>query len=179
MAHPAGTPSASRSLGPGVGDVPAAQAHLQVGTVLEGECGRQVPRPVLAPGVVSGPPHVGHRAGSSRNASFRAVLGYHRTPPCPVGIRHAFSCAAICDQERPSLRSPMTRSRTCSGTVRRRPILQSYPYGSRQWQGAFPLPTNTCLSRSGPVCCFCRAGRDDASEVGCCWLPRQGQELWT
>jgi hypothetical protein len=100
VAHPAGAPSASRFAQLPVGDVPAAPGSPPGGNGPRGRVRRQVPRPVLAEGVASGPPHVGHRAESSRNASFRAVLGYHRTPPCPVGIRHAFSCAAICDQER-------------------------------------------------------------------------------
>jgi hypothetical protein len=40
-------------------------------------------------------------------ASSRAVLAYQRAPPCPVGVRHAFSCSATRDQENPFfMRSP-------------------------------------------------------------------------
>jgi hypothetical protein len=139
MAHPAGTPSASRSLGPGVGDVPAVGGSSPGGAVLEGGSAVRSRARCFPQGWRADP----HTSGTGR--------GHRGTPasvPCSgTTARHpARSGCAMRSTERRSatrrgpLLSPMTRSRTRSGTVRRRPILQSYSYGSRQWQGAFPLP---------------------------------------
>jgi hypothetical protein len=81
-----------------VGGVSAPPGSHPGGDGPRGRVRPQVRRPACRRGGERDPPHVGHRTDSSRNASFRAVLGYHRTPPCSVGVRRAFSCAAICDQ---------------------------------------------------------------------------------
>jgi hypothetical protein len=127
---------------PGLGTCRRFRAHPQVGDGPRGRVRRQVPRPVLAEGVASGPPHVGHRTGSSPNASFRAVLGYHRTPPWPVGVRQLTD---LLGYRPPTSHTPTVVLRLEAG----RPIFPASPEMGFVGIASIRCP-NTCLSRSGP-----------------------------
>jgi hypothetical protein len=166
MAHPAGAASLSRSLGPGWGRGRPLRAHPKVGTVLEGSsavrssAGGCFPR--------------GWRCGPTRRAPSGVVAERQlscraRVPPHATLPGRGAPGVQLRGDLRPGEASPPKPDDPLTDLLGYRPPTSHTPIVPLRLEavaGPFPLPTNTCLSRSGPVCCFYRAGREDAYRGG-------------